>query len=279
MCKLRILREHLRKWNREVFGNIDDQLKKAENELHEWDLKAESRSLLETELKRKREIRSQVWSLSRCKARMWLQKSRLKLAQNGDKNTRLFHLMASRRQRKNLLGSVKVNGVVFENPTMVRQVVVNHFSRVFIENWKFRPKLLGPFLSISPADTKDVLEAEFSEEFHSNGKMAKGVNSSFITLIPKKKNPTDLMWKRIVSFVSSNTAVAEVFEQNFKLVIGYGERIQFWTDRWFNGRSLRNDFPRLFSLSMDKEGTLKFFYQRKWQDTNWKPELRRPLLA
>ncbi|KAL7193818.1 hypothetical protein ACSBR2_025450 [Camellia fascicularis] len=51
--KLRRLRTYLRRWNLEVFGNVDDQLKKAENELHEWDLKAESRSLLESEVKRR----------------------------------------------------------------------------------------------------------------------------------------------------------------------------------------------------------------------------------
>lgn len=87
------------------------------------------------------------------------------------------------------------------------------------------------------------------------------------------------VWKGIVSSISSNTAVAEVFEQNFKLIIGNWEMIQFWTDRWFNSRSLRNDFPRLFSLSIDKEGTLKCFYQRKGRDTDWKLEFRRPLLA
>lgn len=54
--------------------------------------------------------------------------------QNGDKNTRLFHLMASNRQKKNFLGSVKVNGVVVEDPSMVRQEVENHFIRGFAES-------------------------------------------------------------------------------------------------------------------------------------------------
>ncbi|XP_028064582.1 uncharacterized protein LOC114267718 [Camellia sinensis] len=135
--------------------------------------------------------------------------------------------MASRRQRKNLLGSVKVNGVEFEDPIM-----------------KSRPKLPGPFLSIGLTNSKDVLEAEFSEaeiwvaikdcdgnkapgpdgfnlsciqncwsimkgeflqffkEFHSYGKMAKGVNSFFITLIPKKENPSNLSEYGPVSSVS-----------------------------------------------------------------------------
>ncbi|XP_028120048.1 uncharacterized protein LOC114317506 [Camellia sinensis] len=71
MKKLNMLRSHLRVWNKEVFGNIDTQLKAAEEELHEWDLKAESRSLEVQELKRRREVRSQVWQLSRSKERLW----------------------------------------------------------------------------------------------------------------------------------------------------------------------------------------------------------------
>ncbi|XP_028083304.1 uncharacterized protein LOC114284569 [Camellia sinensis] len=58
MRKLNLLRSNLREWNKVVFGNIDTQLKKAEEELHEWDLKAESRSLEEEELNRRREVRS-----------------------------------------------------------------------------------------------------------------------------------------------------------------------------------------------------------------------------
>lgn len=45
MKKLGNLRVHLRMWNCEVFGNIDEQLKKDEDELHEWDTEAEGRNL------------------------------------------------------------------------------------------------------------------------------------------------------------------------------------------------------------------------------------------
>ncbi|KAL7169037.1 hypothetical protein ACSBR2_034129 [Camellia fascicularis] len=77
MRKLSFLRNHLRVWNREVFGNIDTKLKTAEQELHEWDLKAESRPLDELEITRRREIRCQVWKLSSNNERLWHQKSRM----------------------------------------------------------------------------------------------------------------------------------------------------------------------------------------------------------
>lgn len=64
------------------------------------------------------------------------------------------------------------------------------------------------------------------------------------------------VWKDIVSLALSNIGMVEFFLQNFKIIIWNGERIQFWTDRWFNNISLKNEFPRLFSLSTKKEGSL-----------------------
>ncbi|XP_028083312.1 uncharacterized protein LOC114284578 [Camellia sinensis] len=162
MRKLRDLRSHLRIWNKEVFGNIDDLLKSAEEELHEWDLQAESGSLDDAGISSRREVRSLVWKLCRDKARLWHQKSRVLWAQNGDKNTRFFHIMACSRQRKNLLDSVCVEGECLEEPAQIKQAVVRHFSKQFKECWSGRPKLSGPFNVIN-SEAAVKLEAEFTE--------------------------------------------------------------------------------------------------------------------
>ncbi|CAL5336186.1 unnamed protein product [Camellia sinensis] len=316
MIKLKRLRAYLRRWNMEVFGNIDDQLKQAEDELHEWDLKAESRSLLEAEVHRRREIRSQVWQLSRSKERMWLQKSRMSWAQNGDKNTRLFHLMASNRQRKNSLDSVQVNGVAVEDPSIVKQVVENYFTRVFAESWESRPKLAGSFLSITDVDSKEVLEANFSEaeiwaaiqdcdgnkapgpdgfnlhciqkcwsimkgdfmqlfqEFHRNGKLAKGVNSSFITLIPKKKNPLDLSDFRPISLVSSIYKVlAKVLSRRIRQVLPklIGEvQTAFLSGRCIlDGVLIANEVVDWWRKSKKKGVILKLDFEKAYDSVNW----------
>ncbi|XP_028063060.1 uncharacterized protein LOC114266375 [Camellia sinensis] len=72
MRNLKELKSHQRVWNKEVFGNIDNLLKSAEEELHDWDLKAESRTLADVELSKRREDRSLVWKLSRDKERLRL---------------------------------------------------------------------------------------------------------------------------------------------------------------------------------------------------------------
>ncbi|XP_028085101.1 uncharacterized protein LOC114286201 [Camellia sinensis] len=50
MNKLKMLQADLKKWNREVFGNVTSALKVAEEELHAIDLVAESRNLEENEV-------------------------------------------------------------------------------------------------------------------------------------------------------------------------------------------------------------------------------------
>ncbi|KAL7262167.1 hypothetical protein ACSBR1_000527 [Camellia fascicularis] len=67
MKKLGNLKVNLRRWNCEVFGNIDEQLKQAKAKLHDWDIKAEDRNLQEHEVKRRMEVRRLVWVLNKNK--------------------------------------------------------------------------------------------------------------------------------------------------------------------------------------------------------------------
>ncbi|KAL7213605.1 hypothetical protein ACSBR2_016185 [Camellia fascicularis] len=55
--------------------------------------------------------------------------------------------------------------------------------------------------------------------------------------------------------------------------------IQFWFDKWYINTQLKEEFPRLFSISNDKEGSLQDFVQRRDRSGDWKLSYRRPLLA
>lgn len=180
----------------------------------------------------------------------------------GDKNTRFFHVVASKRQNRNLLSLISMGGVLHEEPSRVKQEIFLHFKKVFSEDWSSRPKLLGHFNFIGHDGAVDGLEAEFSEEevwasikscdrnkapgpdglnlmcfkkcwqifkadvlqffkeFHDNGKLVGGVNSSFITLIPKVDGPATISNYRPISLVGSLYKIlAKVLTSRLKLVV------------------------------------------------------------
>lgn len=244
MRKLSLLKLELKKWNVKVFGNVVNQLKKAKDDLHALDILAESRPLSSPETTNMREISNLVWKLRKRNDRIWFQKSRLNWAHNEDKNTKFFHIIASKRQSRNLLDSVLFNGIRYVEPRMIKQVVLRHFSSVFAENWACRPKLVGLFVTLSSTEVREVLEAPFTmeevwrvvkessgskapgpngfnmacvqkcwqvtkndifqflQEFHSNGRLVKGLNSSFIALIPKVVSPSSLVDFRPISLLN-----------------------------------------------------------------------------
>ncbi|XP_028080797.1 uncharacterized protein LOC114282352 [Camellia sinensis] len=162
--KLKILKSGLRSWNVEVFGNIVNKLKTVEGELHKIDLLAEARDLDDDDEKgKRREVRAEMWSLSRMVEWLWLQKSRLNWAMKGDKNTRFFHVVTKCRTIRNELHSITEGDVVYEEPRQVKNKVMEYFKNQYTELWLERPKLGGHFPSADGRVRFDLLETEFSE--------------------------------------------------------------------------------------------------------------------
>ncbi|CAL5382198.1 unnamed protein product [Camellia sinensis] len=260
--KLCGLKPELKRWNLEEFGIVESQLKKAEEELHALELMAESRVLETQESAVRREVRNLVRELRKKMDLIWFQKSRLNWAQNGDRNTRFFHIMANKRQRRNLVDSVVVDGIRVEELVLVREAVLRYFSKAFAEEWKYRPKLTGNFISISRTKVVEVLEHEFTmdevweaakdcdgnkvpgpdgfnmiciqkcwkimkgdvfqfmQEFYKNSKLAKRINSSFITLIPKKVNPEELADYRPICLIGVVYKIlAKILSRRLKKVL------------------------------------------------------------
>lgn len=163
MSKLRSLKLALKKWNNDVFGNVESKLKEAEEELHNLDLMAESRNLNEMEITRKKEALGLIWQIQKRKEWLWLQKSRLDWALKGDKNTRFFHLMASMRQNRNMINSMKIDEVTVEEPAEVKQAICDYFKKHFDKQWRYRPIIGGNLQQVNPSQASEFLEKDFTK--------------------------------------------------------------------------------------------------------------------
>ncbi|XP_074314532.1 uncharacterized protein LOC141649750 [Silene latifolia] len=79
------------------------------------------------------------------------------------------------------------------------------------------------------------------------------------------------LWKSICSVKSWDSTIAEVLAQGTKIRVGAGSKIRFWEDKWIGDSSLKDGFPRLFSVSNQKNEFIADL--GCWQNGVWQWQL------
>ncbi|GLT47499.1 hypothetical protein SLA2020_211940 [Shorea laevis] len=260
--KLKGLKEFLKGWNKEIFGNMEDQYEQAIRKVEQVDMQNEIADLEELEIIKRQEGFAEMWDCLKKREIIWKQKSRSKWVQEGDANTRFFHRVVNERRAQNSISGLLCEGMWIEDPDAVKEEIVKYFGRLFQGDIWDRPRLGGiKFQKISEKQ-KGWLERPFSEEeieeglrscdgskgpgpdgynfnflkfawqcikedfisffaeFHRNGKLVRGLNSSFLTLIPKKLNAVELKDYRPISLLGCvYKLLAKVLSNRLKSVM------------------------------------------------------------
>ena len=87
------------------------------------------------------------------------------------------------------------------------------------------------------------------------------------------------VWRDILFIGDHSTNIFNFFLLSCQIKVGDGCRIKFWYDKWCGATCLKDEFPSLFNLSVDKKGSLQQFVARKTSDTDWNFNFRRALYA
>ena len=169
----------------DIPSNLWDKLKALKTEIKKWHQQKRAGdpykiSNLEVEIDREKNCRQfglvngcswemlakmkdSLWELHRKEERSWRQKSRLKWLQEGDKNTKFFHLAASFRRSGNYIDKLIVQGNLIDNPGDIRIAITEYFVKHFnssqvvrIKDWSCNIRSLNMSSSIQ-------LERSFSE--------------------------------------------------------------------------------------------------------------------
>ncbi|KAI8535207.1 hypothetical protein RHMOL_Rhmol10G0155700 [Rhododendron molle] len=161
--KMRAIKDRLKVWNKEEFGDINCALAVVGSELNRLDVLAEERQLTPDEKAVKCKSKTEFWRLSKLLESLWRQKSRVNWLKLGDKNTRFFQAMANNKYKRNMVGSIVVNGRVLEEPLDIKEATVEYFSRNFFEERVHKVVLEGEFPRTFSRSAALELEKEFEE--------------------------------------------------------------------------------------------------------------------
>lgn len=94
-----------------------------------WDLKVESLTPSVTDLNSREVDILELNKILQCERNSLRQKSRIKWATEGDKNTKFFHGVVKQKYCNNNLKGLIKNGVWCESPSDVKDFVYSYFSR------------------------------------------------------------------------------------------------------------------------------------------------------
>jgi hypothetical protein len=161
--KFRLLRDCLRKWNKEVFGILDLNIDKTVRDLNDIE-GLMCGDVGDVEMTRREGLTKEFWRQLHLKESLLKQKSRMRWVKEGDSNSKYFHESIKTRRRRNQLVALNDGNRWVQGVDDVKGFVKNYFQDNFKERWISRPTLDGiQFQSISAEDNL-VLTAPFSCE-------------------------------------------------------------------------------------------------------------------
>ena len=113
----------------------------------------------------------------------------------------------------------------------------------------------------------------FVNEFHKNGSLVKGINSSFITLIPNKENPKGLIDYRPISLVGSIYKItAKLLSHRLKAVMPH--IINETQSTFLSGRNIldgvliANEVVDGWKKAKNKEPIIKLDFEKAYDSIN-----------
>jgi len=162
--KLKAIKAEIRKWNREVFGDIKIRKYNLMDSINQLDVKEETSGLSNEELEQRKADRDELAKVIFMHETSCRQKSRPLWLRVGDRNTRFFHKVDNFRRKFNSMSCVVVDGNRFEDRDEMKSSINGFYKSLFTESEGWRPKVDNLRMSSLSISIRDGLQLEFSEE-------------------------------------------------------------------------------------------------------------------
>ncbi|KAI3472963.1 hypothetical protein Pfo_029210 [Paulownia fortunei] len=235
--KLYRLKHFLKRWNKEVFGNIFDNIRKAEQEVagkeQNFDENPSDSNLIA--LKRSTAILTQALTIEE---EFWKQKAACRWIVEGERNTKFFQSLVKKKCYKSRIHSILQEGTIISDPEEIKSSATSFFHSLLSNDI---PNLLNDELDcIQPLppglDTKtlhsfpvagpdgfsahfyqfcwDIISTDVKEaveDFFRGNEMPRSFTATTLVLIPKSENPSTWSDYRPVNLCNvSNKIISKI---------------------------------------------------------------------
>ncbi|XP_071703923.1 uncharacterized protein [Rutidosis leptorrhynchoides] len=161
--KLKNVKESLKNWSKQSIGKLDEDIRLLGESSRKWEIQAESRHLTENERVEWLEVRNK-WLKREQEKRSMLKQARIKWAVKGDENSKFFHSVINRRNNKNNIRGLHINGLWNEKPMEIKEEVHRYFKTFYEEHNTNMFRFAGfETRKISDTDALNI-EAPFTED-------------------------------------------------------------------------------------------------------------------
>jgi len=127
--KLKLLKNDLKEWNRNVFGSMEENKKRIVKEIEHLDVKDANNDLEESDKLRRLELFSQLRMLDKKLESLFRQKARSNWLKHGDSNSKFYYSVIRWRGLRNEVKVLEEDNQWCEEPKVVRREVKRVFEQ------------------------------------------------------------------------------------------------------------------------------------------------------
>jgi hypothetical protein len=163
-CKLKALKEDLKKWNYHEFGNVNFKQQQLFCKLEVLNHKEMQGGLSSTERDLRGSLLLELDKLAHLEETSWCQKSRVLWLKEGANNTKFFHKIANSNRRRNFMEKLEVDDIIYSSDSDIRDKAVQFYESLYTEEEAWRPFVDDlPFSMIGDMD-QNLLDCRFERE-------------------------------------------------------------------------------------------------------------------